>query len=309
MFRISCISIPIVAGILSLTAGVVGAQDIAALLEGETGRDDGSTIEWTLTGQRADGSKPIIYIGQGSGCLPARSNTNADVLAQALPEFASLTVEKYGVHRIDRPEDPMNACSDAYFANHTVSQRVADVKAVFSDLNSRGLWEGGLVLFGGSEGGAVVSILSHEMERVDAVAVFSTGTGMTMAEFLPMVVPPPVAEKMKGMFEQIRANPEKEGRAGGNSFKWWADIMDRRLSDDLLKSTAPVLIVHGVNDMHGPVAAARLARDAFTAAGQAKRLTYWELADRNHLMVDPDGQSHMRNELLGVANWIRENGQ
>ena len=173
-------------------------------------------------------------------------------------------------------------------------------------LRSRGLWDGRLILFGGSEGGAVVSILSHELKEADAVVVFSTATGLTMAEFFPMVVPPPVANQMAKVFEQVRTSPDSQGVIGGNSLMWWADILDRRLSDDLLKSDIPVLIVHGQNDRHAPVEAARATLDIFKDAGEADRLTYWELPHRNHQMVDEQGNSHLSEVLSDVALWIRE---
>ena len=40
------------------------------------------------------------------------------------------------------------------------------------------------VLFGGSEGGDVVSILSHRILETDAVIVFSTGTGVPLSHMI-----------------------------------------------------------------------------------------------------------------------------
>jgi len=306
MFNTRRIAISVFVGMVFLTACQTGAQRGPLMLEAETERPDGSQIDWTLTGRSGDVANRILYVAQGSGCLPSRASANVDLLAQAMPDYVVLTIEKYGVQPDDTPDDPINSCSESYFANHTVSQRVEDAKAVLSDLRQRGLLDHGLVLFGGSEGGAVVSILSHEVGEANAVIVFSTGTGLTMAEFFPMVVPPPVAEQMMAVFEQARANPESGEIAGGNSYKWWADVLDRRLSDDLIESGIPVLIVHGENDTHAPIATARAARDAFAGAGAEGRLTYWERADRDHKMVDPNGQSHMREELLEIADWVRD---
>lgn len=291
---------------LALICSCIVYSDLSPVsLIATTQRSDGSSINWKLNRVSKAAPLPVLLIAQGSGCAPARSNTNLGLLEGLLSDFAVLTIEKYGVDPTTVPEDPMNGCSSEYYANHTVTRRVEDAKLVLRDLRSRALWDGRLVIFGGSEGGAVVSILSHELEDVDAVVVFSTGTGLTMAEFMPMVVPPDVASQLPNVFSQARSNPRSSNIFGGNSLKWWADILDRRLSEDLLKSAVPVLLIHGENDRHAPVAAARATRDAFVGSGQTNRFTYWELPHRDHLMRDETGKSHLREAFKEIADWVR----
>jgi pimeloyl-ACP methyl ester carboxylesterase len=294
------------ASLLVLVWGCVDSDVPAEVtLSDSTLRADGSPIYWQLAQFAVDAYKPVLLVAQGSGCAPARRNANVATLATHLPEFAVLTIEKYGVDPAVERADPVNDCSADYHANHTVTQRVEDARRVLQSLRERGLWNGRLVLFGGSEGGAVVSILAHETNEVDATVVFSTGTGLTVAEFLPVILPPPVVAMMTAVFDQARANPRSSDVVGGNALKWWADILDRRLVDDLLASSAPILLVHGVNDREAPVAAARATRDAFAVAGQAEQLTYWELADRDHQMRDVHGVSHLEAVLSDVAAWVR----
>lgn len=281
--------------------GSVAAVDIA----GTTARPDGSHVHWKLSNAEPDRANRIVLVAQGSGCAPARASPSVRMLAEILSGYAVLTIEKYGVAPDDTPADPIADCSRAYLENHTVSQRVADARAVFQNLKARGLLDSDLVFFGGSEGGAVVSILSHQAEEADAVVVLSTGTGLTMAEFFPLVVPPPVAERMQAVFDEIRNDPSADGVLSGVSYDWWRDSLDRRLSDDLLMSRIPILIVQGADDRSAPVEAARAARDAFVAAGQEQRLTYWELEDRDHGMVDAQGVSHMGAVLKKVRGWIQ----
>ena len=287
-------------GMACAAVGSTAAGDMV----GTTARPDGSRVHWTLSNAVQDRANRIVFVAQGSGCAPARASSSVRMLAEILSDYAVLTIEKYGVAPDDAPADPMADCSGAYLENHTVSQRVADARAVFEDLRARGLLDGDLVLFGGSEGGAVVSLLSHQAEDADAVVVFSTGTGLTMAEFFPLVVPPPVAERMQAVFDEIRNDPSAQGVLSGVSYDWWRDSLDRRYSDDLLTSNVPVLIVQGADDRSAPVEAARAARDAFMAAGQERRLTYWEFEDRDHGMVDAQGVSHMGAVLKKVRDWI-----
>ena len=287
-------------GPVSASESNPAATDIAA----ETARPDGTEIHWVLSNAVPDRANRIALIAQGSGCAPARSSASVQMLADILSDHAVLTIDKYDVEPDDTPADPIEGCSESFVANHTVSQRVADALDVLDDIKARGLFDGELVLFGGSEGGAVVSVLAHQAVDADAVIVFSTGTGLTMAEFFPMVAPPPAMEAMQTVFDQVRTDPNAVGVVGGLSYAWWRDILDRRLSDDLLLSTIPVLLVHGVNDRSAPVEAARATHDAFAIAGQANRLTYWELPDRDHAMVDSQGVSHMDEVLRQVGSWI-----
>lgn len=271
-----------------------------------TMRSDGTEIHWSLSGNNIHRKSKILLIAHGSGCAPARTSQNVSMLAKAASEFSVLTIEKYGVKLSGEHKTSRVTCSEEFSSNHTISQRVRDAQSVFADIDKRGLWSGETVLFGGSEGGAVVSILSHVLPETDAVVVLSTGTGLTMSEFFPMVVPPEFANKMKVIFEEIRLNPDAKGMAAGNSYKWWRDILDRRFSDDLLKSNIPILLVHGENDKSSPLAAARATQEAFISAGKRQQLTYWEMKGRDHQMNDPQGNSHMQTVLTDVVKWIAQ---
>lgn len=270
---------------------------------GESDRADGSVIFWSLDNGMAGRPQGLVLIAQGSGCDSPLANDNVQLLGSMIDELMILTIEKYGVKPGDAPADPIDGCSAEYFANNTISQRVDDALQVLAELRTRQIWNGDLVLFGGSAGGVVVSMLSTRVPETDAVVVFSAGAGQTLAESIPQVVPPSVAVILEQQFERIRLNPDSIEVLSGNSFRWWSDILDRRPVDDLLASTAPVLVVQGTLDQSSPVASARVTRDAFEAAGDA-RLTYWELEGLDHQMVDPSGTSHMPEVLGDVVQWI-----
>lgn len=131
-------------------------------------RGDGSLIYWSLDRQRALPKQGVLLLAQGSGCAPAAKNANVRRAKALLSDFAALTVEKYGVVPEEQPEDPYLGCSSIFYAKHTVSQRVEDYEAVLRHLRASSWWDGRLVLFGGSEGGAAVALLAP---RVDPTAV------------------------------------------------------------------------------------------------------------------------------------------
>ena len=305
MFSPIKISILILAISMTLLSCAPKEQISPNVRSGESLRHDGSTIYWSLSSSNTDHPKGILLIAQGSGCASALTSSNVQQLMSKTTDLSVLIIEKYGVKPDDAPNNPMEDCSDTFFEHHTVSQRVDDAVSVLDQLSDDGDWNGKLALFGGSEGGAVVSILSHKVEETDAVIVFSTGTGTPLSEMILQIIPPTAVPETREQFTHIRANPQSTEKWGGNTFKWWADIMDTQLSDELLISKAPVLIVHGVLDKNAPVSSARATKSAFLKANDT-RLTYWELDDRGHQMKDAQGISHMSSVLDDVSNWIGE---
>ena len=136
-----------------MNAAVAGMALLAVAVAHTTTRPDGSSIYWSLDRQREAPKQGILLVAQGSGCLSASENGNLARARALLPNFAFLTVEKYGVHPHDAPSDPMGGCRAEFYGHHTVSQRVVDYQRILGELAGAPWWDGRLVLFGGSEGG------------------------------------------------------------------------------------------------------------------------------------------------------------
>ncbi len=265
-------------------------------------RDDGSLIYWSLDRQHRRPKQGILVLAQGSGCLAATENANVARAKGLLPDFAVVTVEKYGVHPHDRPKDAFGGCSPSFYAHHTVSQHVADYQRVLERVEASAWWNGRLVLFGGSEGGAAVSILAPRVNPT-AVVVFSTAPGRSFRETFKLAVPPDVARQADSEFAKIKASPLSSKLWGGNSYRWWADILDHDLTAELLSVRAPIMIVHGDRDRSGLVQIARMVRDDFKRAGQCN-LTYWEFPGYDHQMQDEAGASHIDEVMQRVSAWL-----
>ncbi len=286
-----------------------GLAQAAAVQSGTSARADGSLIHWSLTAPLSaapDARSPhgVLLVAQGSGCLPASASASVAAAHAVAPALALLTVEKYGVSPHDRPADAMADCSQDYRHHHTVSQRAADAQQVLLALRDAPWWSGQLVLFGGSEGGAVVAQLAP-LARPDAVVVLSSSLGETLADSIRRVLPPPVARQLDDMLAQARRDPGPGPLWGGNSLRWWADVADTVPVRALLTSTAPVLLVQGERDALAPVASARLAQQAYRDAGHGG-LTYWELPGHDHFMVDAHGVDQ-RDRVLGLAaTWVAD---
>ena len=297
MFRRAALTVAI--GSLSLLTSRPAA---AASLDLTAQRDDGSLIHWSIDRRRGGPKQGILVLAQGSGCLAATKNANLLRAKGLLPEFAMVMVEKYGVRPHDAPKDPLGGCSPAFHAHHTVSQRVADYQRVLARVERSAWWDGRLVLFGGSEGGAAVSILAPRVGPT-AVVVFSTAPGRSFRQTFKLTVPTEVAAQADSEFAKITADPVSPKLWGGNSHRWWADILDHDLTADLLSVRAPILIVHGERDRSGPVQIARKVRDEFQGAGRCN-LTYWEFAGYDHQMQDAAGVSHVDEVMQRISRWL-----
>jgi len=267
-------------------------------------RPDGSSIYWTIDRQSGGAKQGILIIAQGSGCLAATENPNIKNAKRLLPSFAVLTVEKYGVDPHAKPGDPFEGCSAAFYAHHTVSQRVDDYQRVLHELKRESWWNGQLVLFGGSEGGAAVSILAPKVNPT-AVVIFSSAPGHSFGEIFKLSVPPEVAQHADDEFKKIEAEPLSAKVFGGNSYRWWTDILHHDMTADLLKTESPILLIQGERDSHAPVAVARQIRDDFQRTGH-RNLTYWEFAGYDHSMQDSEGVSHLDEVLARISGWIEE---
>jgi hypothetical protein len=219
------------------------------------------------------------------------------------PGFATLMVEKYGVDPADSPTQQTEAAGGRrpeFYAHNTVSQRAADCAQVLSELHGASWWNGHLVLFGGSEGGAVVAILAPRV-REDAVIIFSTGLSMPLTKMLKIIVPPPVAAEAGEAFAKIDRAPLSAEIWSGNSYRWWADIKDRMLVNDRLKVRGPILLVQG--ELDPPLVGAWATRDAFAKAHRTN-LTYWELEGYDHGLRDREGHDGLPELYVRAGQWL-----
>lgn len=286
----------------------------ASFQKRETQRPDDSTLHWSLDLPDVQVDKVgLVIIMQGSGCEPVAKNKSLMLTRAAFPEFAAVTADKYGIdpdadfERSDKP-----GCPQEYYAKSTNSQRVADYQQILNELSSAQWWNGQLILIGGSEGGDIAARLSARV-LPDAVVLISTGGGASFGEIVRTSiliemeqnsVPRDQWPDMDRTFARARENPESAEVQAGYSYKYWADAIDRRAVDDMLNTTAPILLIQGTGDISAPLYAARAAVDVFTKKKRCN-LTYWEKSSYDHSMVDPDGNSHLKEVLVQASSWVR----
>lgn len=274
----------------------LAAPALAEVTRHQTPRADGSPIHWTLDAPQVPAG--LIVLAQGSGCLGSDINYNLGQARAAFADFAALRVEKHSVLPDDAPENDHLGCGDDFYAHHTVGQRIADYQVVLADLPRM---DGPVVLFGGSEGGPVIAALAAQ-GLGDAVIMFSTAPGVSFGEMVRASIPPEGQAQADAAFAAARAAPDSDEIWAGTSYRYWADALDRRALDDMLRADVPFLLVQGGRDGAAPVMAARVAVDAFAAAGRCN-LTYWEFPGLDHALIDMQGRSHLAATIAQARFW------
>jgi alpha-beta hydrolase superfamily lysophospholipase len=259
-------------------------------------------VNWYLDRRGEEGKQGILVLAQGSGCASVTTSQNIERAKSLEPHFAVVTVDKYGVEPGDRGEADGGHCSKAFYGHGTVSQRVADYQRVISQVEQMPWWNGQIVMFGGSEGGAVLQLLASRV-RFDGAVVFSSATGETFDRAMLSVLPPEVKKEAAAKLAAARANPTSTEVWGGNSFAWYADVIDREFWRDASASDVPILAIQGARDRSNSVDSARAFRAAFVAQHRC-HLTYWEYPDYDHAMVDPQGSSHLDEVLHRTSEWL-----
>lgn len=257
-------------------------------------RPDGSVIHYTI--DSATDPAGLLVLSQGSGCAPGAQNPALATVRAAFSGYDTLIVEKAGI--APQMQIDEGACPTEFYDRYTVSQRIDDYQAVLSALAPR---PGRTILFGGSEGGLAMAILATRVDP-DAAIILSSATATSFGDMVKSTVPPEGHAHIEAGFAAARANPDSSELFAGQSYRFWADILDHRSIDYMRETDTPFLLIQGGLDTSSPLAAARATADAFTTDGRCN-LTYWEFPALDHGMLDPKGASHLANVATMAAVW------
>lgn len=265
-------------------------------------RADGTIIHYTL--DRPEGAvEGLILIAQGSGCLPTAKNPSLATVRAAFPNYAALMMEKSGVMPDAGIIEGFTDCPPEFHAGYTISQRVADYRALIAHVRQEAPdLLGRLVLFGGSEGGLAVARLAAT-EGPQASIILSSATGMSLREMVLETVPPEGKASVSAGFDAASLDPEGTTLFAGSSHRFWADILGQISLDYMLEAEGPFLQIQGGRDASSPPSASRRALEAFAERGSCA-LTYWEFPGLDHGLAAPDGTAYLPDIIAMAALWV-----
>ncbi|MFV1983493.1 MAG: serine aminopeptidase domain-containing protein [Thiohalomonadales bacterium] len=248
-------------------------------------RDNNSPIKSQLVKSNSSSQSILLYI-QDSKCKS--SATQFFELTKSINStIAKLYVEKTGESDVQKKH---GMCSESFLSNSSIDQRISDYQKVITHLRKTAdWWDKKLYIIGEAEGGLIAGLLAANTPETTKLAILSFGGGMTMseawiaslaksmqAEGKSAVQIDEMQQNAKQFFnDKISKSTSKSELATNITFKWWASVVDVRLSDTLSKIDFPIYIAHGTDDTKIPVESAQQVSDLFSTLGK-ENLVYNE---------------------------------
>lgn len=232
-------------------------------------RPDGTLIHYYLDRPSAE-RYPIVVILQGSECLRVADKYGAFIERLNAAGVAVLRVEKPGLTAGTAPGE----CPAEYLELNTLDRRVLDLLEVTADLRRDPHWNGQMGLAGGSEGGVIAAMAAPLIPETRAVVLLASAGGLTFGEELLHLMPPSQHAEMHVMYEKVRQEPLpsrewlSDGKLARNTWLWWSKALPVAAVRSLLRTDAPILMVHGTTDGATPLESAERLAAEFARAGK-----------------------------------------
>ena len=256
----------------------------------------------------------LLFDVQGSGChsvfvtdrngrVRARQQ---GVLARVAGDATVVAVEKPGVRFLADPGPTGSAvpCGAAFRREHTLERWVEAVGGVLRhELTKRAYDRIGLV--GHSEGGIVAAAVARRDHRVTDVAVLSSSGPSQLFDLLASA--PDRATRVERLRSAIARDPGGLSLELGHPLRRWSSFLATSCLDELIGSTARVLIVHGRNDEVVPIAAARVLYAELLRHGRDVRLVEREAGHNLRLRAQSQARA-LDDVFTTVVGWMRAAG-
>ncbi len=240
-----------------------------------TARKDSDTkINMQLIKSSAE-SQSILVFMQDSKCKSSAKQFFK--LTESInSNIARLYVEKIG--ETDSSENHPQ-CSDKFLSNSSIDQRISDYQQVLTYLRqSATWWDKELYIIGEAQGGLIAGLVASNTPETIKLAIVSFGGGMTMAEAWIAALTKTMQksgrssaqidemqQRSKQFFkDSIAKSTSKAELANNVTYKWWASVVDVRLSDTLVEMDIPIFLAHGTEDNKIPVESAQQVYDLFS---------------------------------------------
>lgn len=263
--------------LLFLLIGVAGAEPL--YLE----RPDGSFITYYLD-QPEEGDFPLVVYLQGSECLRVSHKYGPQIEQLVESGVGVLRVEKPGLNASVRIGD----CPQEYLRLNTPQRRVLDLLLVLAHLRaSQPDYNGSTGLLGGSEGAMIAALAAPHIPKLKGIVLLSGGGGNTFGEEVVASVEGQMRRgglkghaleeelgKMRKEIAEVLKEPvpnkewASDGELGRNTYLWWSNAWNLKLSTPLKLVAAPVLSYHGQQDAGVSLESAQLLESSLADAGK-----------------------------------------
>lgn len=266
-------------------------------------RDDASTLVFYSNFAQLDPEKPLAIWMQGSGydsVFPEREGklrpAAMALLSEALgPEVQLLAVEKRGVTLGVRGNGGATEAPAEYHEYATLEDRAGDVVTVLSGFERQVGLPTRLLAIGHSEGADVAAKVAADFPKVSHLAFLSGGGASQLFDFMLFIRKSEASprdketqiEELWSQWNDIQAHPRStEKMFQGHAYRRWSSYLQEAPIDNLRKTEAKILIVHGSADESVPIESADLGAVELSRAG--KSFEYLRLPEADHSLRTPE---------------------
>ncbi len=296
-----------------LTLSISFANEITIESFDTIRQNDKSVIRSQLV-KNSNATQSILLYIQDSKCKS--SATKFFKLTDSIKQStARLYVQKIGESDI---QNHHGQCSETFLSNSTIEQRISDYQQVITSLRtSADWWDKKLYIIGEAEGGLIAGLIAANLPETQKLAILSFGGGLTMSEAWianltkTMLASGKSAAEIDEMQlsaakffkEKISKSTSKSELAPNITFKWWASVVDVRLSDTLAKIDFPIYMAHGTEDLKIPVESAQKVADLFSKLGK-NNLVYNEYTGTIKNVSHCNINSTTKPVFTEAVNWL-----
>lgn len=275
-------------------------------------RQDGSDIHYYLLHRRAEPTRKLLVLIQGSDCNSAKNNRfMVDTFGGAFPDHDILLVEKYGITDAlpfnDRDGERAD-CPAETMLNDSLSVRVSDYAAVLDRLKGR---YDTVLLLGGSEGATVAEHTALASPVVDAVVAVNGGGRFFLDDVTDSFrnSPQPLDETQLAGFLAFTGAVKRNEVADDmlvsqHGPRWWREFLAADAQQTLNGQTKPVLVIQTLNDTNVSVTSFKQMQKAV----ENPVVTFRTFDNLDHYFKDTDGNRHTTQILAVIRDWYTAQG-
>ena len=262
-----------------------------------------SSLTFYTNFSNLDPQRPLAVWMQGSGyhsVFPERDGKLRPgffaLIAEVLgPEVQLLAVEKRGVALGTVGDGSSVGATEEYQDYATLGDRAGDVMTVLQGFERQALLPKQLLAIGHSEGADVAAKVAAECPRVSHLAFLSGGGASQLFDFMLFIRKSEASprdketqiEELWGQWNDIQAHPRSTAKLfQGHAYRRWSSYIQEPPVDNLLKTQAKILIIHGAADQSVPIESADLGAVELSLAG--KLFEYLRLSDADHSLRTPE---------------------
>lgn len=260
---------------------------------------------------------PLLLMIQGYGCATVIQGQDGNRYS-SLYDLLPLAAEgRFAVMAVEKPEAIANAssgtaqgCTAKFNEDFTAERWLVALRAALEDAGRQtGVDARRTVVFGGSEGAVMASLLAGRDPKItDVIAIGGSGTTQ-LFDFLAAAYArcfdrSRCIADVEAQVAAIRADPNNTTKlAWGHPYRRWTSFFPIEPGDELVRSKARVYLAFGTSDASTPPLSQEVAVAKLLAAG--RDVTVRRVLDADHSLVGPgEDFSALDREYRKALEWF-----